>query len=169
MGSMATPKTGSRENHPAPPFRFAHCTHKTTYAREWIAVVIKTVGAAHTRPHPKSRSKISKILLTYWNTINIITLWNAKSEVMVWVHVQGDRKQSTLKTTILRCELMKILIRLLFVMQNNITSQEQKQFAGQLICFCPKIKNKGNGVFPQKTPPLPISRIPQKGKLHEIL
>jgi len=49
-------KRGAGKNHPAPRFRSAHCTHTTAYAGiVACTAVIKTVGVAHTQPHPMSR------------------------------------------------------------------------------------------------------------------
>lgn len=82
-------------------------------------------------------------MLTFWNSNNITTLWNSKSEVIKCLHGQGGQKQRIRSQVISRSELMIKPQRGLMNIAKPIALHGRRQYAAEYIYFWRKNKNIG--------------------------
>ena len=85
--------------------------------------------------------------LTFWNSINIISLWNSKSEVIKCLHGQGVPKARIQSQMILRSGLTPKPQRDLTSIARLIILQGRRQFDKEYTCFWRKNKNIGSLLY----------------------
>lgn len=85
--------------------------------------------------------------LTFWNSINIISLWNSKSEVIKCLHGQGAPKARIQSQMILRSGLTPKPQRDLTSIARLIRLQGRRQFDKEYTCFWRKNKNIGSLLY----------------------